>query len=297
MKILENSSITLAIAVLAAFIFPAVSIKLKFLLTPVLIIMMTLSLKEINFRKITKSKYKSAAKLTLMNYLLLPLLILLAMLFIKDPYYRIGFVLFAAIPPAIGIVPLAFLHKSDMDSTMVAQIISYLAAFIILPAALFLLQNIVNTTLIIKSLVLFLVVPLVLSRFIHPIKHKIFSHNKLFVNLFYSLLFFLIIGSNYEIIKAEFSSLIPMFFIMILLSFGLGTIIFFINTKRNINIDQNILYVLFGTFKNTAMGAVLAIIIFNNKAAIPLIVRAIISPFYIVYINFLVSKINRRYIN
>lgn len=295
MKFLKNSSLFLVLGVILAFIIPEISLRLKFLLKYILIMMMTLSLKNINFNKISKSSYKNAFKLISMNYILLPSLILLAMLLIMDHDYQIGFVILAAVPPAIGITPLAYLYKADIKTTIIAQILSYLSAFLILPLYLFIFsRNTINIYILIKSLVLFLILPLILSRFINRSKFKIFRCNRFIVNLLYALLFFIVIGSNYEILTKDIFNVIKIFIIMLFLSFGLALLIFYINKNRKISISKNQLYILFGTFKNTAMGAVLAVVIFSSKVAIPLVIRAAISPFFIIFLNYLFTTTKKQ---
>ncbi len=164
------------------------------------------------------------------------------------------------------------------------MLISYLTAFIYAPLVLFLtIKGSIDLFLFLRTLVLFIIAPFLISRILRKINWRNESMNTILVNFFYALLFYVIVGLKRDIFISQISSLWPIFAIMTLVSFGLGTIIFTVVYRKK-DYQQALDYTLFGTYKNTALGLVIAASLFSPAALIPISVRAFISPVYTIYI-------------
>ena len=287
MNLLENSKIVFAFFILLGFIFPGFAQYLKFLLVPMVILMMTLSIKGVHLGHITKQNYKIVIKLMLINYFVYsPILIALSYIFINDIQYRIGFILLASVPPAASIIPLAYIYHGDIKDSILSEIASYAFALIYSPILVFIfLGENISVIHFIKILFLIILLPMVLARILHRVNLGILEKKNIVINLVYGLSFYIFIGLNHKIFTTDYISLIPVASIVILVTFGLGSLIFFILKKKKVKHAQDILYVLFGTFKNGNSAATLAIILFSPAAAIPVAVRGLLTPFYFVYLE------------
>ncbi|MBW3012156.1 hypothetical protein KY311_03145, partial [Candidatus Woesearchaeota archaeon] len=216
MKALFNATnIVYFMSVALAFVFPSYASDLNFMLIPILLVLMTLSLKGMKLdgdRKNIKKSIKTAIALVAMNYVLLPVLIIAsAFLFVKNTDYFNGMILFAAIPPATGIIPLVYLTKGNVKLGFFAQIIAYCSAVIYTPLLIYFLSGAgVNMWFLFRTIFLLIVLPFILSRFIVNLEWKVFKYNKYAANVLFALLFYIIIGTNYSRIVGDFVSLIPL---------------------------------------------------------------------------------------
>ena len=102
-----------------------------------------------------------------MNYLVLGgLILLLSDLIILEESLRIGFVVLASVPPAVGVIPFTSFLDGDVEFSLIGTMGCYFGAFIFTPLILFTLlgfglgfQNMLFITMI-----ELIIIPLVLSR-------------------------------------------------------------------------------------------------------------------------------------
>ncbi|MBW3012246.1 hypothetical protein KY311_03605, partial [Candidatus Woesearchaeota archaeon] len=168
---------------------------------------------------------------------------------------------------------------------------AYGSAVIYTPLLIYLLSGAgVDMWFLFRTIFLLIVVPFILSRFIVNLEWKIFKYNKYAANVLFAMLFYIIIGTNYSRIVGDFVSLIPLFVIMFVLSFVLGIIVYYIVLKLKKDVDEAALYSFFATFKNTGAAAAIAFVVFGPAASLPLAVRALFSPFLIVFMRVLVER-------
>ncbi len=79
-----------------------------------------------------------AAGIILCYLVLGGVLIGLAYLFVTDENIKIGFVLVAAAPPAVAVIPFTAILKGNVSYTLAATVSAYLAALFIMPLTFFL---------------------------------------------------------------------------------------------------------------------------------------------------------------
>ena len=76
----------------------------------------------------------------------------------------------------------------------------------------------------------------------------------------------------------------------VIVTFILGAIIFFFLKHRKINVQENVSYVLFGTFKNGSSAAALSLLLISPAALIPMAIRGIATPFYLIFLGWMFRK-------
>jgi bile acid:Na+ symporter, BASS family len=292
MNILENSKFVFFFFIVLGFIFPIYADDLKILLIPSVIIMMIISIKDVHIGHFNKSNYKKALKLIFVNYFLLsPIYIALALLFIKNPDYKAGFIILASVPPAASIIPLTYIYHGDIKDTILGEIACYLFALIYSPLIVyFFLGKTVNILFYVEILFLIILFPILISRLIHNLKWKIFKKKNIVVNLIYGFSFYIFIGLNQSVFLNSFSNLIPVACIIVLGTFILGYFIFHILKQKKVKKREDIMYVLFGTFKNGNTAAALSIMFFGPAGAIPIAVRGLLTPFYFVFMEWMFKE-------
>lgn len=292
MNVLENSKLVFFVFILLGFIMPWYADEMKIMLIPLLILMMIFSIKGVHLGHINKNNYKRVLKLNLINYFVLsPLIILLSFLFIKNQDYRAGFVILAAVPPAIGIIPLVHLYKGDIKDSVLGELVCFLFALLYSPLLVYIiLGKDIDISYFIKILFLLLIVPLIIARLIRGLQWKIFKKKNIVINLVYGFSFYIFIGLNHKTLTTDILSLWPVAAIVIIISFVLGSVIFLLLRFKKVKIKEDIMYVLFGTFKNGNTAATISIFLFGPAAAIPVAVRGLLTPFYFVFLEWLFKR-------
>ncbi len=103
---------------------------------PALAIVMTLSVMGIKgdtFRSL-RTFITPALTGIVMNYVVLGgIILVLSKLFIHDEALWSGFVILAAVPPAVAVIPFTFFLKGDTDFSLIGTISAYLGALLITP--------------------------------------------------------------------------------------------------------------------------------------------------------------------
>lgn len=279
-------------AILLAFFLPELSESLQPYLIPTLILMMTLSTKDLEFSHFNRNPH-TVRNLILTNYVLLSgLYILLALIFIEQVEYRNTIWLLGIMPPAVGIIPLSYMLKGDPKISFIAEFISYIIALIYVPiVSLMLFQQMVNPFELIRILSLVLIIPLMLSRLLRVLErrwHIQESMNKFIITVLYSISFFIIIGVNKEAILADWKTVAVLIGVLSILKFGIGTLMY-IYLKQRISYEKDVIYILFATFKNGGAAMAIAIMLFGIEATLPLAINAMLVPLYILFLEILLK--------
>ena len=104
-----------------------------------------------------------------MTYIVLGGVILTASaLVVRDPNLWIGFVLIAAVPPAVAVIPFTAILEGDISYTLSGTVASYLAALLVMPVMFIVLVGtaFADPYKLIRIMLLLIVLPLILSRLI-----------------------------------------------------------------------------------------------------------------------------------
>jgi len=217
------------------------------------------------------------------------LLLGLNALLIHDNNFWTGFVLMAAVPPAVAVIPFAFFLKGDCDFALIGTIGGYLGALFITPliAVTFLGSGFINPAKVFITLVELIIIPLILSRILirTGLVRWIEPAKGIIINWSFFLVVYVMTGLNRNIILDRPLSLFFVTLIGFLCTFGFGWII---EKAGNLfKIDAKVLtsLVLLGTYKNYGLAGGLALVFFNPETAIPATVTSTISILYIIYLE------------
>jgi BASS family bile acid:Na+ symporter len=248
---------------------------------------MSLSTTRITLSELTQVKnyFRDIFFVFLINYFFLSGLILLANhLLIRDPDLYVGFVVMAAIPSAVAVLPLTYLLRGEMMVSLIGSASLYLLALVIAPLLSFHLLDVgkIEPLKLISVLIQLIVIPFLVSRLL--LKWKGFQQIKvnldMVVNLAFFLIIYVVIGMNRSTFLSHFDVLILVSSIAFLRTFVSGHLVdlFFRLVSRDR--ERRMTYVLFGSFKNLGLAAAIAIFFFNERAAIP---AAVTSPFELIF--------------
>jgi len=104
--------------------------------------------------------------------------------------------------------------------------------------------------------------------------------------LAFFLIIYAVIGMNRSIFLKHFDILIIISSIAFIRTFVSGHIIDLFSRLAGTSRERRMSYVLFGSFKNLGLAAAIAIVLFNERAAIPAAVAIPFELLYFIWFNY-----------
>jgi len=253
--------------------FPAYSKEIS---QVALVLGMTFSLTEISIAGISpRTELRRFLIAFAMSYVVLSGLILTFAILNPDPQIRNGWVLMAAVPPAIAVVPITSILKGDTRRSLISLALLYVLGLGLVPAITLVFTNqaapfeelVVQTILLIG-------VPLVASRFLRRWPRVVdFRGSAVSISFFFLVV--AIAGSTRTPLLAH-PELIAM---LALLSFGrtflLGGLVFVLTRALYVPWAERVAVTAFSSFKNLGLTVVLAFSVFGPVATLPSIVSLV----------------------
>jgi BASS family bile acid:Na+ symporter len=221
-------------------------------------------------------------------------ILLLSALLINDKNLWIGFVLIAAVPPAVAVIPFTAILEGNVSATLSGTVASYLAALLIMPLMfwIFIGTGFADPYKLVRIMLLLIVLPLVLSRMIIYFnwQDRLAPVRGSLTNWGFFIVLYSIIGVNRDLIFSHPLTIIPVAGIAFATTFVLGWIIQKIGVLLNVDKENIVSLVLQGTLKNQGISGGLAIALFAKEAAVPSAVYSIFMILYIMWLDWRKSK-------
>lgn len=232
----------------------------------------------------------------MMTYVVLGGVILTAStLVVRDPNLWIGFVLIAAVPPAVAVIPFTAILEGDISYTLSGTVASYLAALLVMPVMFIVLVGtaFADPYKLIRIMLLLIVLPLILSRLILylGLAGRIEPFRGLLTDWGFFIVLYSMIGVNRDLIFSQPMMIAPVALVVLASTFGLGAVVEKAGVFLKKGPPRIVSLVLLGTLKNQGIAGGLAIALFEKEAALP---SAVYSVFMIVYILWLDLRHQRR---
>lgn len=291
--ILRNRNTIFLLALAAGFSFPWAAPTIRHLVLPALALAMTLSTMEIGNDSLARPRTLLFPALIgiVMSYVVLGnVIIVLSALLIREEALWTGFVLLAAVPPAIAVIPFSGFLRGNGWMTMVGTIGAYLGALVIMPImALTLLRSASFDPFKLLMIVLELIVlPLALSRLLirKGWRERIEPYRGTVINWSFFIVLYAMIGLNRDLLIDEARSFLLVALICLLSTFLLGLLIDWVCSLFHITKETRTSLVLLGTLKNQGLSSGLALTLFGRVEAIPSAVATIIMIAYIMWLDF-----------
>jgi BASS family bile acid:Na+ symporter len=227
----------------------------------------------------------------IMNYIILGNLIIgMAALTIQDEEIWTGFVLLAAVPPAVAVIPFSGFLRGNGLLSLFGTVGAYLGALAIMPLiAVGLLSAVAFDPFKLLLIILELIVlPLAASRLLlqRGLKERINPYRGTITNWSFFLVLYTMIGLNRDIIIGQALGLLPVVSIAITSMFILGPLIEWVLGLFHIPRETRTSLVLLGTLKNQGMAGGLALALFSQEAALPAAVNTVVMTGYIIWLDF-----------
>jgi BASS family bile acid:Na+ symporter len=290
-RLLNNRNFIFLLAIIFGLVLPQAAQWTKILMMPALAMVMMLATINVpndyflNPRAILKPSLAGI----LMTYVILSgAILLVSALLICDRNLWIGFVLIAAVPPAVAVIPFTAILEGNVSATLSGTVASYLAALLIMPLMfwIFIGTGFDDPYKLVRIMLLLIVLPLVLSRMIIYFnwQDRLAPVRGSLTNWGFFIVLYSIIGVNRDLIFSQPLTIIPVAVIAFATTFVLGWVIQKTGVFLNVDKENIVSLVLQGTLKNQGISGGLAIALFAKEAAVP---SAIYSIFMILYIMWL----------
>ena len=285
--LIGSSTLVLIIALLLGLVLPGPAESTEALVTPALMIMMAFSLTEVDLgREIRSSSIlKSGAAGILLNYGLLSGLILLLSLPLPDESLRQGFIIMAAVPPAVAVLPMTRILKGDMSLSLSGEILSYLASLLLMPLIIYLFsqQTGISPLYLLQISMVLILIPALASRLVRLLP----INPVLPINLGFFLVTYTVIGLNQGAIWTD-GGIVA--WISIARTFVLGLAVFILARSIGLKSSQAISYTLLGSFKNLGLAAAVSLLLFGPAAGLPAAFCVLAETAFFILLSFARSR-------
>jgi len=286
-RFVRNTNLMFLAAFLLGIVLGGYASLFKGLILPALVLIMTLSTTQITLSELThfKNYFGDILVVFVINYIFLSGLILLASsLLISDLDLHVGFVVMAAIPPAVAILPFTYLLRGEMMASLTGTASLYLLALVVAPFISFQFLDVgrIDSFKLFSVLIQLILIPFIASRLL--LKWKAFPRVKgnmsILVNLGFFIVIYIVIGMNRWTFLSNFEILALLSTIGFLRTFVSGHLVDLFSRLAGMDRQRRMSYVLFGSFKNLGAAASIAILLFSERAAVP---SAVTIPFELVF--------------
>ncbi len=282
--VLENYRVMLilglAIGVLVGG-FPAFTKEISMLS---LALLMTVSLSTVNLGEVRAGTHgRDAAMMLLLNYGLLTVVILGIALVFHDEL-RTGWILMAAAPSAISIVPFTSIMRGETSKALFSTSVNYVAALLLMPAiCIVAIGSSVSVWALLTSLVLLIALPMAGSRVVRRIGPSD-SSRSIAMNISFFVLIFAVAGSNRSAFVDDPTMVALISVFCMVRTFGTGFLVELSLRARRVPREQRIHKVLFTSYKNLGLTATLAIALFEPLVAVPATICIVFEVVWVIFL-------------
>ena len=281
-EILQSHSIMMVLGLVLGILIGGFPEFTKEISMAALALLMTVSLANIKLAETRIAGLPREAAITLiLNYgLLTGVILLVGSLFSEKLWW--GWVLMAAAPSAISVVPFTTILGGAIPKALFSTSVNYLVALVLMPLmSLALIGSAVSVTSLITSLLLLIVLPMALSRGVMRVGLAKKTKTGI-TNLSFFVLIFAVAGSNREAFLDDGYMVLAVSAACIIRTFGTGLLVEYTLKKLRVQKQDRVHWVLFSSYKNLGLTATLAIALFEPIVAIPATICIMFEIFWII---------------
>lgn len=290
---LRNRDVLLALALGLGLTVGQLAVYTDTLVLPALALIMTLSVLGVPSRLFLSpgAFVRPALVAIICSYVLLGgLLVGLSRIFIQDQELIAGFVILAAVPPAVAVIPFTNMLQGDQVFSLLGTVGSYLGALILTPLLTLVLLggglvvHPVSIAVIVGELILF---PLLISWLLQWLgwAEKVEPWKGTLTNWSFFIITFTIVGLNRQLFLHQPLSLLPVVVIAVCSTFLWGEIIERCCRWWGLDWPLTVSLVLLGTLKNYGLSGGLALTLFSTQTSVPSAVSTVFMIIYIIWLN------------
>jgi bile acid:Na+ symporter, BASS family len=295
-RLLQNRNFILIISLVAGLAWGEAAKWVEKLVLPALAVVMTLSVMDITRQSLSSARTVMGPFLAgiVMNYLVLTGATLgLTSLLLRDEAFRTGFILMAAVPPAVAVVPFTLFLRGDLGFALIGSVGGYLGGLVLMPLISIglIVAGFVKPLTLGIIIVELILAPLVVSRIL--LRLGLAPHLQRVkgpvVNWSFFLITYIIVGLNRDVLLGDPLSLGPVFLIAFATTILLGALIEAAAKLLGLSRDIIVPLVLLGTLKNYGLAGGLALSLFDKPSAVPATVASVFMIVYIIYLELMMK--------
>lgn len=294
LRLLGNSALMMTLSLITALAlggFPSELVLTNSNIAMIaLVIMMSLSLTNLRLRGLrVRDHAASIGRAFLLSMVLASGATVLVSFFFQGDL-RAGWVIAAAVPSAISVVPFTYLMKGDLEPTLVSTAALYVIALVFIPLlTLLFLGQAIELTLLIFYVGLLILLPICLSRPLRKLNIRQ-DHKAAGINVAFFVMIIAVAGPNRQIFFHDFALLGGLLAAAVLKIFGIGLAWDWYLKRKKVPRERRVPEVLFSSHKNTGMAATLAITLIGPEAAVPATICAVVDIAWLIFLSHLVFK-------
>jgi len=209
--------------------------------------------------------------------------IAMAFLFVGD--VRNGWILMAAVPSAVSVIPFTLVLGGDLEGTLVSSAALYLIALVLTPLlTLAFIGHAVSVVTLLWYVGMLIAVPVIVSR---PLRRANIDPYKrsMVINIAFAVLVISVAGANRAVFLSEQGLLIALLAMAFVRTFVLGIAWERLSRRRAVPWAQRVPQILFATHKNTGMAAALAIALLGEVAAMPATICMTVDIAWLIFLS------------
>lgn len=291
-NIIKNRNSLLILSLVAGLSYTDLAFYLKPATIYILALVMVFSVTGISFNNLKdyKTVLKTSLHAVFLNFIILGAAFLLpAYFFIDDRNVFLGFVIIAATPPGIAILPFTYNYKGDLDYSFKGVLGAYLIAIVLTPVIIGLFAQGVSVSPLVVIIVIVKVIfiPLILSRFLRapkilPVVEKVRGR---IIDIGFSLIIYTAVALNRDTIFSNIDILIQSAVIIFFAMFVVGYLYRLLYRGR---IEKSLLisHDLMISVKSSGFSIATAMAVFGDEAAIPASILSVFVLLYLVWKGF-----------
>jgi bile acid:Na+ symporter, BASS family len=198
---------------------------------------------------------------------------------------RTGWIIMAAVPSAVSIVPFTYLLGGDLDSTLVSSASLYIFALAATPlVTLVFLGTAVDVTTLLSYVAYLILLPMIASRLLRQVDIR--PHQKgMAINVAFFVLVVAVAGPNRNVFFGDPAILAGLVAVALVRQFGVGLVTNWYLIRKKAPRTRRVPEVLFASYKNTGMAATLAIALIGPTAAVPATVCTLVDIVWLIYLS------------
>ena len=251
--------------------------------TAALVFAMTFSLTEVRLLGLSvREESRWFLRALVLNYGALSGLILVLALFNTDPAIRYGWIVMAAVPSAIAVIPITSLFRGNVQRALVSSALLYLAALGLAPLVTLVFAGGAASPVDLGiQLLLQIAIPLAVSQALARVG-AVARHRRTLVNLSFFALVLTLTGANRSVLVGSPTLVAALAVGAFVRTWGIGAVVYAISRRASSDRATHVADALFSSLKNLGFAAVLGVSLFGAPAALPAIVSIFLEISWVV---------------
>ncbi len=250
-----------------------------------LMVMMSFSLCSMTFKGLDLRSHIPSVRAAFALSFVLSTGTTIALAFLFQGDIRNGWVLMAAVPSAVSVIPFTLVLGGDLEGTLVSSAFLYIIALVLTPLlTLAFIGHAVSVQTLVWYVGMLIAVPVVVSRGLRRVNIQPYRRSMV-INLAFAALVIAVAGSNRGVFLSGQALILALLAVAFLRTFVIGWAWEGLSRRRGTPWAQRVPQVLFATHKNTGMAAALAVALLGETAAVPATICMTVDIAWLIYIS------------